>query len=55
MQDESETTFISKKVEVVDRFVAVHAQILLNQFKNYPVASIKVGIAQDIHVIVPKA
>lgn len=38
---EGDACFISKKVERVERFVVAHGQIILNQFANYPVESVK--------------
>lgn len=34
-------TFVSKRPEVVERFLAVHAQILLSCFSNFPVKSVR--------------
>ncbi|KAK9918243.1 hypothetical protein WJX75_002529 [Coccomyxa subellipsoidea] len=38
--DDASPTFISKKVEAVERFVVVHGQIILNQFKSFPKKSV---------------
>ncbi|BDA51554.1 DNA (cytosine-5)-methyltransferase 1B [Coccomyxa sp. Obi] len=38
--DEASPTFISKKADAVERFVVVHGQIILNQFKNFPKKSV---------------
>jgi hypothetical protein len=35
-QADSEPSFVSSKAERVERFVVVHGQIILNQFKHFP-------------------
>jgi hypothetical protein len=35
-QEATEPTFVSKRADVVERFVVAHGQIVLNQFQNYP-------------------
>ena len=39
--DENDPIFVSKKADVVERFVVVHGQIILNQFRNFPLKEIK--------------
>ncbi|CAL5224063.1 g6688 [Coccomyxa viridis] len=38
--EDTHPTFISKKAELVERFVVVHGQIILNQFKSFPKKSV---------------
>ncbi|PSC75867.1 DNA (cytosine-5)-methyltransferase 1-like [Micractinium conductrix] len=40
-EEEGKPTFVSKKVDAVERFVVAHGQIFLNQFQNYPVKEVK--------------
>eukprot|EP01025_Chloroclados_australasicus_P039563 TRINITY_DN4101_c0_g1_i3.p1 TRINITY_DN4101_c0_g1~~TRINITY_DN4101_c0_g1_i3.p1 ORF type:complete len:1149 (-),score=154.77 TRINITY_DN4101_c0_g1_i3:63-3509(-) len=40
-QDSQELTYISKKVEVVKRYIIVHGQLILNQFRYYPNKSVQ--------------
>ncbi|KAK9785341.1 hypothetical protein WJX73_005011, partial [Symbiochloris irregularis] len=38
---EDSTVFISRKGEAVERFIVVHGQVILNQFRNYPVKAVR--------------
>lgn len=40
-EDASSPIFISKKQDVIERFLSVHGQIILNCFQNYPVDAIR--------------
>ena len=40
-EDPSVPIFVSKRPEVVERFLAVHAQILLSCFSNFPVKTVR--------------